>query len=68
MALTKMYSGPTRYLPGQKLDCKFESIMDQDQKALTVLTAILNRKKENITKNIKRLFSGNGLNFSKTTI
>ena len=69
MVFMKICKGPKRYLPGQHLQYKFESHdIDINDESCKVLTSILNKKKQNITKKIKRLFPGKELNFSQTYI
>ena len=58
MAFRKLYKGPKRFYPGEKLHCSFQSTSDieLDDESINVLKSMLSTKKRKITEKIQQLF------------
>ena len=70
MAFRKLYKGPKRFYPGEKLHCSFQSTsnIELDDESINVLKSMLSTKKRKITEKIQQLFPGKKLNFRKKPI
>ena len=70
MAFVKLYKGPKRFFPGDKLEFLFrdDKGVELDEESLAVLKSILLRKKSKIIEKAQRLFPGKKLNFDKRPI
>ena len=58
IAFRKLYKGPKRFYPGEKLHCSFQitSDIELDDESANVLKSMLSTKKRKITEKIQQLF------------